>query len=40
MMVEVERATGVSVPERDYTKMSTLNQCVAYLMSRMPAVQA
>jgi acyl carrier protein len=39
MMVDIERATGISVPERDYTKVSTLNSCVAYLMSRTPVTQ-
>jgi acyl carrier protein len=39
MMVDIERSTGVTVPERDYPKVSTLNSCVAYLMSRTPVAQ-
>ncbi len=40
MMVEIESATGVSVPERDYPKVSTLNRCVEYLTGRMAAAGA
>ena len=40
MMVEIESATGISVPERDYPKVSTLNRCVEYLTGRTATIPA
>ena len=34
-MVGLEEATGVSVPERDYAKIATLDRCVEYLSHRI-----
>ena len=38
-MVAIEKATGVSVPERDYAKVATLNRCVEYVEARLPAAR-
>jgi hypothetical protein len=35
VMVGVEEATGVSVPERDSDKESRLDRCVAYLSNKL-----
>ena len=37
LMIAVHEATGVEIPEADYTKMSTLDACVSYLRSRIKA---
>lgn len=37
LMVGIEEALGVSVPERDYPKVSSLDGCVAYLAAHAPA---
>lgn len=39
-MVGLEEATGVSVPERDYAKVATLDRCVGYLSSKLAAAPA
>lgn len=39
-MVGLEEATGVSVPERDYAKVATLDRCVAYLSSKLASRSA
>lgn len=36
-MVELHSSLGVDVPEADYQKLVTLNDCVAYLGSRVGA---
>ena len=35
VMVGLEEALGVDVPERDYPKVASLDGCVAYLGSRL-----
>jgi len=37
LMIAVHEATGVEIPEADYARMSTLNDCVSYLRSRIKA---
>ena len=36
-MVELHSSLGVDVPEADYPKLATLNDCVAYLAPRVAA---
>ena len=33
-MIVIEKATGVSVPEKDYAKLASLNGCVEYLLRK------
>jgi acyl carrier protein len=35
LMIAVHEATGVEIPESDYAKMSTLDDCVSYLRPRI-----
>lgn len=37
IMVGIEEALGVDVPERDYPKVASLDGCVAYLSARRAA---
>jgi acyl carrier protein len=34
-MIAIHEATGVEIPEADYSRMATLNDCVAYLKNRL-----
>jgi acyl carrier protein len=36
MLVNVHEQTGIEIPERDYPKLSTLNDAVAYLLAAQP----
>jgi acyl carrier protein len=33
-VIELHRATGIDIPERDYPKLETLAGCVAYLKTK------
>ena len=33
-MMGLHKKTGVDIPEKDYAKVSTLNDCVDYLMAK------
>jgi acyl carrier protein len=33
-VIALHRATGMEIPERDYTKLETLSGCVAYLKAK------
>ncbi len=33
-IMSVHERTGIDIPERDYTKVATLNDCVRYLAAR------
>jgi len=35
-VIAVDEQFGVDIPERDYTKLRTLNDIVGYLSARMP----
>lgn len=35
LMVGIEQALGVDVPERDYPKVVSLDGCVGYLSARL-----
>lgn len=37
---DLEERLGISIPERDYPKMRTLDDTVAYLIGRQPAPPA
>lgn len=37
LLERIGERTGVEVPERDYGKVATLDDCVAYLLARMAA---
>lgn len=37
-LVALKGAVGVEVPESDYAQVSTLDDCVAYLVKRLPSV--
>lgn len=34
-MIAIHDATGVEIPEADYARMATLDDCVAYLAQRI-----
>ena len=34
-MIAIHEASGVEIPEADYSRMATLNECVAYLKDRL-----
>ncbi len=34
-MIAIHEATGVEIPEADYSQMATLNECIAYLAQRL-----
>jgi acyl carrier protein len=34
---ELHERTGVDIPERDYPQLSTVDGCIAYLATRLPA---
>ena len=36
IVVSIHDQTGVEIPERDYPKLSTLNDAVAYLIAAQP----
>ena len=36
VVVAVNEATGVEIPERDYPELSTLDRFAAYLVDRLP----
>lgn len=36
LMVGIEEALGVDVPERDYPRVASLDACVGYLSARVP----
>jgi acyl carrier protein len=36
VLVNVHKQTGIEIPERDYPKLSTLNDAVAYLLAAQP----
>jgi acyl carrier protein len=36
LVIGLQERTGVEIPERDYPKMSSLEACVAYLVSHAP----
>jgi acyl carrier protein len=36
-LVELHGALGIEIPDADYAKVQTLDQCVEYLVSRAPA---
>lgn len=33
-IMSVHERTGIDVPERDYTKIATINDCVRYLLAK------
>ena len=33
-LIELARETGVEVPERDYTRLTTVDDCVRYLVEK------
>lgn len=35
--IELKRRVGIEIPERDYPKLSTLQQAVDYLAARVPS---
>jgi acyl carrier protein len=35
LMIAIHAATGVDIPEADYSKMATLNSAIAYLQTRI-----
>jgi acyl carrier protein len=35
LMIAIHEATGVDIPEADYSKMASLDDCVAYLRTRI-----
>lgn len=37
IMVGIEEALGVDVPERDYPRVASIDGCVAYLSARLVA---
>jgi acyl carrier protein len=34
-MMGLHKKTGVDIPEKDYAKVSTLNDCISYLATRL-----
>ena len=36
LMIAIHAATGIDIPEADYPKMATLDECVAYLGAHAP----
>ena len=34
-MIAIHEATGVEIPEADYSRMATPDECVAYLKNRL-----
>jgi len=34
-MIAIHDRTGVEIPEADYARMATINECVAYLSKRL-----
>ena len=34
-MIAIHDRTGVEIPEADYSRMATINECVAYLSKRL-----
>jgi len=36
LMIAIHAATGIDIPEADYPKMATLDECVAYLGAHTP----
>ncbi len=34
-MIAIHEKTGVEIPEADYARMATLNDCVSYLSQRL-----
>ncbi len=34
-MIAIHERTGVEIPEADYARMATLNECVSYLSERL-----
>ena len=40
VVVLIHERTGIEIPERDYPKLSTLDDAVAYLACRQPQPQA
>ncbi|MGD0452266.1 MAG: phosphopantetheine-binding protein [Solirubrobacteraceae bacterium] len=36
VLVKVHEQTGIEIPERDYPKLSTLDDAVAYLLAAQP----
>ncbi|HXZ88100.1 MAG TPA: phosphopantetheine-binding protein [Candidatus Binataceae bacterium] len=37
LMIAINTATGVEIPEADYPKIDTIDKCVAYVASRVSA---
>lgn len=35
LMIAINAATGVDIPEADYPKLTTIDSCVAYLVPRV-----
>lgn len=35
LMIAIHEATGVDIPEADYSKMATINDAIAYLQARI-----
>ena len=35
LVIAIHEATGVDIPEADYSQMSSLNGCVSYLRARI-----
>jgi acyl carrier protein len=35
LMIAIDEATGVNIPEADYPQMSSLDGCVSYLRARI-----
>jgi acyl carrier protein len=40
IVVAIHEQTGIAIPERDYPKLSTLNDAVTYLAGRRSKVRA
>jgi acyl carrier protein len=34
-MIAIERALGVAIPEADYSRVATLNDCTSYVAARL-----
>jgi acyl carrier protein len=39
LLIALHRETGIEVPEEDYPRLGTLEECVAYLVARDAAAQ-
>ncbi|HEY7472968.1 MAG TPA: acyl carrier protein [Gemmatimonadota bacterium] len=39
LLIEIHRTTGVDIPEEDYPKLGSLEECVDYLVARDPTTR-